>query len=72
MKNQIRLETMCDVNEFVSIASSIADEVHLTDGTGFRVNGKSLLGVMYSLEFAEIWVESKADFYSRIAKFVVE
>ena len=72
MKNQIRLETMCDVNEFVHIASSIAGVVHLTDKTGFRVNGKSLLGVMYSLEFEEIWVESDEDFYSRIAKFVVE
>ena len=71
MKNQIRLDTMSDVNEFVQIACKVSGEVHLTDSRNFKVNGKSLLGVMYSLEFNEIWVESDEDFYSQIEKFIV-
>lgn len=71
MKNQIRLDTMCDVNEFVRIATQVKGDVYLTDKRNFKVNGKSLLGVMYSLEFDEIWVESDEDFYSQINKFII-
>lgn len=72
MKNKIRLDTMSDVNEFVKIATSVRGNVYLTDKTDLKVNGKSLLGVMYSLEFEEIWVESDADIYSQISKFIIE
>ena len=63
---------MRDVNEFVQIASQAKGNVHITDKRHFKVNGKSLLGVMYSLEFDEIWVESDEDIYSQISKFIVE
>ena len=62
---------MCDVNSFVRIASKSKGKVHITDGEGFRVNGKSLLGVMYSLEFETLWCESEEDIYSQIEPFVV-
>lgn len=72
MKNKIRLEKMSDVTEFVKIATEAKGDVYLTDKRNFKVNGKSLLGVMYSLEFEEIWVESEEDIYSQISKFITE
>ena len=72
MKNKIRLEKMSDVTEFVKIATETKGDVYLTDKRNFKVNGKSLLGVMYSLEFEEIWVESEEDIYSQISKFITE
>ena len=45
-KYRINLVTMTDINNFVKIASSLRPQVHLIDGAGFRVNGKSLLGAM--------------------------
>ena len=72
MKNKIRLEKMSDVTEFVKIATAAQGDVYLTDKRNFKVNGKSLLGVMYSLEFEEIWVESETDIYSQISKFITE
>lgn len=71
MKNKIRLDTMCDVNKFVNICASVQGEVHLTDKRHFRVNAKSLLGVMYSLEFEEVWVESEEDIFNKISDFVI-
>lgn len=71
MKNKIRLDTMCDVNRLVSICSQIEGEVHLTDKRHFCVNAKSLLGVMYSLEFEEVWIESEADIFSKISDFII-
>lgn len=58
-KLQIRLDTQSDVSEFVGLANSISYSVYLEDGTGFRADGKSLLGVMYSmLEFKRLYVIS--------------
>ena len=71
MKNKIRLDTMGDVHKFVNIVGKVEGEVYLSDKRNFRINGKSLLGVMYSLEFDEIWVESDEDIYSKIAEFVI-
>ena len=71
MKNKIRLDTMCDVNRLVSICSQVEGEVHLTDKRHFRVNAKSLLGVMYSLEFEEVWIESKEDIFNKISDFII-
>ena len=71
MKNKIRLDTMCDVNRLVSICATVKGEVHLTDKRHFCVNAKSLLGVMYSLEFDEVWIESEEDIYSKISEFVI-
>ena len=71
MKNKIRLDTMCDVNRLVSICSQVEGPVYLTDKRNFRVSAKSLLGVMYSLEFEEIWIESEADIFNRISNFII-
>ena len=67
-KIQIRLDTQSDVKDFVRIASSIELPVYLEDGTGFRADAKSLLGVMYGMyEFKELYVLS--DFEHLPTKF---
>ena len=71
MKAKIRLDTMRDISDFVRICSEIIPQVHITDGAGLKVSGKSLLGVMYAMEFDEIWCECDIDIYTYIERFVV-
>lgn len=69
MKVKVALETMTDVSEFVAIASKIPQPVHLVGGD-FKVSAKSLLGAVYTMEWAEVWCECEVDIYTKIEKFV--
>ena len=72
MKNRIRLDTVDDVKKFVAITNTIEEPVIITDGH-FRVNGKSLLGLMYGMsEFDNLWVECEKDIYTHIKDFIIE
>lgn len=71
MKVKIRLDTMKDINQFVAICSKVPEPVHITDGAGLKVSAKSILGVMYSMEFEEIWCETAADLYGQLDKFII-
>ena len=53
MKLKINLDTRTDAMRFIQIASSIDDEnIYLVDGEGkLRVHAKSMMGVLYSMEF---------------------
>lgn len=68
---KINLITMSDINEFVKVASLSPYVVRLVDGTGFCVNGKSLLGAMAAVEWNELYVESDGEIYGSISKFIV-
>jgi hypothetical protein len=72
-KIKVILDTQTDVREFVNIANSIDSFVHLEDGTGFRVDAKSLLGVMYGMgEFESLYVLSDYEHIStKFNKFMV-
>ena len=71
MKAKIRLETLSDVQKFVSIATKFNFSVNLTDGDGFTVSAKSLLGALYSMEWKNIYCECEKDIYREIEKFIV-
>ena len=71
MKAKIRLDTMRDITDFVRISTGIIPQVHITDGAGLKVSGKSRLGVMYAMEFDEIWCECDIDIYHEIERFIV-
>ena len=71
MKVRIRLDTMRDVQDFVSIATKMQGQVHITDNTGLKVSAKSMLGALYAMEFEELWCESEEDIYRNISDFVV-
>ena len=71
MRAKIRLDTMKDISQFVGICSNVTEPVHITDGAGLKVSAKSILGVMYSMEFSDIWCECDKDIYNEIEKFVI-
>lgn len=60
-KTQIRLDTLSEVNKFVAAMSRIDEEIWLEDGSGSRVNAKSMLGALYSMEFANIYCYCEKD-----------
>ena len=72
MRYRIRLETMAEVNKFVGIATKVTGKLTLTDGDNFTVNGKSLLGAMYTFEWERIFCESEHEIYHLIKDFIVE
>ena len=71
MRYKIRLDTMADVNRFVGIATNFPGKISLTDGDNFTVNGKSLLGAMYTFEWDQIYCESETEIYRLIKDFIV-
>lgn len=71
MKVRIRLDTMKEITQFVAICSKIPADIHITDGAGLKVSAKSVIGVMYSMEFDDIWCECEQDIYSKIEKFIM-
>ena len=71
MRYRIRLDTMADVNRFVGIATKEKGKIVLTDGDNYTVNGKSLLGAMYTIEWDQIFCESETEIYHLIKDFIV-
>ena len=68
-KIRVRLDTQSDILEFVNIANTIDDPVTIEDGKNYKVNGKSLIGVMYGTsDFKEIYVLS--DYENLTSKFI--
>lgn len=52
MKVKINLDMLKDVQDFVNITSNLQGKITVTDGEGLVVNAKSLMGMLYSLEFS--------------------
>lgn len=71
-KIKVVLDTQKDISDFVGLATSIDGPVYLEDGTGFRVNAKSLMGVMYGTsEFNDLYVLSdNSNISSKFIKFI--
>ena len=63
MKAKIRLDTMHDAAKFVNVTSQLDGQIIVSDQKGLRVNAKSLMGMLYALEFEELWCESENDIY---------
>lgn len=72
-KIKVVLDTQSDITEFVGVATTIPAPVYLEDGTGFKVNGKSIMGVMYGTsEFKDLYVISDSDtIATKFLKFIV-
>ena len=72
MKVKVRLDTLSDVNKFVGIASGISADVYLTDSKHFTVNAKSILAVMYTMEWSEVYCTCEKNIYYSIQDYVIE
>lgn len=70
MRQKIELVTMKDVTDFVRIASSLNEKVILTDGSGYTVSAKSMLGALYSLEWSETYIECENDISFHFRQFI--
>ena len=71
MKVKIRLDTGNDAVQFSNVCSKLDGKITVTDNKGLRINAKSIIGMIYALEFEELWCESEEDIYMHIADFVV-
>lgn len=71
-KIKINLITLKDIHKFVNIVSQIQEQVILTDGVGYTVNAKSIVGCIAALEWSNLYVTSKADIYTKISEFAVQ
>jgi hypothetical protein len=70
-RTRVRLDTMSDVNGFVSAMGNLTDKVWLEDDEGNRVNAKSLLGAIYSLEWKRIYCYCDRDISSHLMPWAV-
>lgn len=69
-KYKIELVTASDARKFVEAVTPIQTPVKLTDGEGFCVNGKSLLGAsLAAIEWSTLYCVSDEDIYTKIRKF---
>lgn len=71
MKVKIRLDTKTDAIKLSVIAETLEGEITITDNAGLRVSARSIVGALYAMEFAEIWLESEYDIYSHISDFII-
>ncbi|MBE6583330.1 MAG: hypothetical protein E7648_08735 [Ruminococcaceae bacterium] len=73
MRIKIRLDTMSEINAFVSVMTKTGANVFLTDkDRNFIVSAKSMLGAVYSMEWDEVWCESDEDIYHVVSKFAAD
>ena len=71
MKVKVVLDTLSDINEFVSLVNRAGRDVSLSDGKGFRVSGSSFLGAIYTMEWSDVYCECEDDISFLINKFIV-
>ena len=71
MRQRINLVTLSDVQRFIDAVSKVEEKVTLSDNDGHRVSAQSMLGLLYSLEWTDTFVECDRDIYMKIAEFVV-
>ena len=74
MRVKIALETQTDAFRLVQIAHQFPNEdIYISDETGhLRVHARSMMGVLYSMEFKNLWLESEKDHYHTFRDFVKE
>ena len=69
VKFPVRIDTMQEINDFVAIATTVQTKVTISDDEQHAVNGKSLLGCIYSMEFAHLFVTCEECEASKFDKF---
>ena len=68
---KIELNTMSDVRDFIEISSQY-EGLLLSDNDCYTINASSIMGVIYSLEWNNLYLLSEEDVYSAFAKFIIE
>lgn len=75
-KHKVEIVTMEDVHKFVGIASKIVPPVKITnEDMSYIGNAKSILGIMASLEWGNLYIVSdsdETDLYMKFKDFIVD
>ena len=72
MRVKIRLDTMQDVIELVSIATKIEERITITDGESNTVSAKSLLGgILAKMEFKNVYCECEKDISGKLLNLMI-
>ena len=71
MKVKIRLDTNEQAIKFSTITNKLGGKIVVTDNKGLQVNAKSILGMLYALEFEELWCVSDKDIYTKIEDYII-
>ena len=71
-RTKIHIDTMTEATNFVATTTKLPGEIVVVDGKGMRVNAKSILGMLYAMEFEDLWCESDSEIYPYIAKFAID
>ena len=72
VRAKVNLDTMGKINAFVAICSRLDCRVDLIDGSGYRTSAKSLVGVLASMDWNEIFIECEKDIYAYVQEFLAE
>lgn len=74
MRLKINLNTESDVYKLVSVATSVSEDVWLTDSAhNLKVSGKSLLGALYTMsDWDDIYVECDRDLYLQLIELLAD
>lgn len=72
MRNKIRLNTLTDINDFITAISDVEVDVFLVDPIHrYKINAKSQLACMLAgAEWNSTWVECEKDIYHLIERWV--
>ena len=70
---KIQLNTMTDVRKFVEKVAMVelGNNLTLTDGGNYYINAQSIMGVLYSLEWNNLYLHSDVDVYTLFADFII-
>lgn len=71
MRQKIRLDTMSDIQKFIEVTSHIDDKIFLEDNTGCKVSAQSLLGVLLSMEWEEVYCHCDRDISGSILPWII-
>lgn len=71
MQHKIRLDTMKDIHKFVDIVSRLDEDVLLKDNAGHCVSAKSLMGAIYTMEWADIYCHCNEDISAFILPWII-
>lgn len=73
MKVQIRMDTKTAAADIAAIANKFPNEkIILSDGEGFSVNAKSVVGNLYAqVDFKHIYLETEKEHWYEFKDFII-
>lgn len=69
-RNEIRLDTLSDIKEFNKVATELNTKIILKDDGDNSIDAKSILGLMFTIEWRHIYCYSDVDISGRIIKWI--